>query len=806
MNYIGEHVWVGELGRFSTALAFAMAIVAVIAFYLAERRKSDAWRLAGRWAFRLHGFGVFTLIASLFVILTQHYFEYDYAWKHSSLDLPMRYILSAFWEGQEGSFLLWTFWHVVLGLILMHTANRWEASTMLTVSLVQAFLLSMVLGIYIGDIKIGSTPFVLIRELPENIGLPWTNMPDYLQRIPAFMDGNGLNPLLQNYWMTIHPPVLFLGFASTLIPFAFALAGLWTKEYVSWTRPALPWSFFGVMILGVGILMGGAWAYEALSFGGFWAWDPVENSSLVPWITLVGAAHLMLIYKNKGGTLKSALALSLLSFLLILYSTFLTRSGVLGDTSVHAFVDLGLSGQLLIYLLFFIVLAMVSFFWHYKKLPSGLKEDDVWSREFWMFVGALTLLASAFQISFSTSIPVWNRLFGPEGWLKFMGSNMAPPLNAIEHYNKFQIPFAIIITLLMSGAQFLRYKKTEPKMFFRNLSYSFIVSIIFTGLFAFGFKLYTEPLLLMLLLTAFFAVFANLDFWIRILKGNARRAGASLAHIGFALIMLGALISAGRKQIISENSSFIAKDFPQNENILLELNDTLKMGEYYVSWKGERKEGNYRFYDIDYLQIENGIMKKVFQLSPTILENERMGNSPEPDTKHYIWKDIYTHVTYAPLVEEAVDADGFSREAVAEMEKGDTAILAQSFVIIDSIKSDLGYDGEQEINRVEVEAKLIVINIDGNDYIARPKYILDGDLVYHEDAIIDAPGLKFRLDEIKPESGKMVIKSWRRLGDEKPFIVLKAMVFPLINVLWLGCLLMAVGTFIAVWTRIKSSS
>lgn len=125
------------------------------------------------------------------------------------------------------------------------------------------------------DVRVGSSPFLLIRELPENLGLPWTNLPDYLTMIPQFKDGRGLNPLLQNYWMVIHPPTLFFGFASTLIPFAFAIAGLWTKRYKEWMEPALPYTFFGIAVLGTGILMGGAWAYEALSFGGFWAWDPV---------------------------------------------------------------------------------------------------------------------------------------------------------------------------------------------------------------------------------------------------------------------------------------------------------------------------------------------------------------------------------------------------------------------------------------------------------------------------------------------------------------------------------------------------
>jgi cytochrome c-type biogenesis protein CcmF len=193
----------------------------------------------------------------------------------------------------------------------------------------------MLLGVFIFDYRIGSNPFLLLREHPEFSNLPFVKIPTYLQNL----DGRGLNPLLQNYWMTIHPPTLFLGFASTLIPFAYAIAGLWKKRYAAWLKPAIPWTFFGVMILGTGILMGGAWAYESLSFGGFWAWDPVENASLVPWLTFVGGAHVMLVARARNHSIGAAAILNIATFILILYSTFLTRSGILGDTSVHAFTD-----------------------------------------------------------------------------------------------------------------------------------------------------------------------------------------------------------------------------------------------------------------------------------------------------------------------------------------------------------------------------------------------------------------------------------------------------------------------------------
>ena len=287
ITYIGEHTFAGQLGHALTLISFASALLAGLGYLLFTNTGDTGWRTVGRLGFRLHSLAVIGIVVTLFVMLFKHWFEYDYVWKHSNTEMPLRYIASCFWEGQEGSFLLWTFWGVVLGNILIWREGRkpdggWEGPVLAVFALVQVFLASMLLGVYIFDIRIGSSPFLLIRELPENLGLPWTKLAGYLERIPQFEDGRGLNPLLQNYWMVIHPPTLFLGFASTLVPFSFAIAGLWRKKLKDWMAPALPWTFFGIMVLGTGILMGGAWAYEALSFGGFWAWDPVENGSFDP--------------------------------------------------------------------------------------------------------------------------------------------------------------------------------------------------------------------------------------------------------------------------------------------------------------------------------------------------------------------------------------------------------------------------------------------------------------------------------------------------------------------------------------------
>jgi len=810
VEYIGEALLPGELGRIAVTASFTLALLSSIAFFVMTLKKDQnpaslkAWDKLGTWTFTGHMVSVLAIIAILFYLIFNHRFEYDYVWKHSSLDLPLRYIFSCFWEGQEGSFLLWLFWNAVLGMLLLFTAGKWKAPAMLTFGLVQAFLASMILGVYVFDLKVGSSPFVLIRELPENIGAAWTFWPDYLTRLPAFADGNGLNPLLQNYWMTIHPPTLFLGFASTLVPFAFAIGGLVNKDFKGWIAPALPWTFFSVMILGTGILMGGAWAYEALSFGGFWAWDPVENSSLVPWLTLVGGAHLMLIQKNRGGTLHSSFFFIILTFLLVLYSTFLTRSGVLGDSSVHSFVDLGLNQQLRFYLLFFVFGAFGLLIWRYRSIPKKNYADSLSSREFWMFVGALVLLVSSFQIIFSTSMPVLNLLVGPEGYLPILKNKLAAPDDPIDHYNTFQIPFAIIIAFLMAITQFLVYRGNSMSRHRNDIFITIGVSLALAILISLN-STY-EHVYFLLLFASIYLILGNLVYWIRVAKGNLNIAGSSVAHVGFGMILLGSLISNYKKEVISKNDTYIAKDFPQNENLLIEVGDTVQMGNYHVVWTGERKEGNHRIYDMDYLQKTEAGFQLDFTLSPSILATDNAGNNPEPSTRHYLHKDVYTHLTYADLRTAEERAQGFTNEATIEVGQGDTIIYDKQFVIMDSIlvEGDLTKQ-PHEMDYIVLGAKINVVRMDGTRYTALPKYLIQNNTLNQIDDEIEEIGLKFHFDSINQETGKFTFKISKREADEPPFVVIKAIIFPWINVLWIGCIVMIIGTVLAIFQRIRAN-
>jgi cytochrome c-type biogenesis protein CcmF len=851
--YVGERLWAGHLGNGFVVLSFAAALLSFVSYCLAL--KNTAYLKLAAFSFNLHAFSVIGIAGTLFYMLFNHFFEYQYVWQHSNTDMNMKYILSCFWEGQEGSFLLWTFWNVVLGLILKRQLqqNEWHAPVMGVFALVQVFLASMILGVYVLNYKIGTNPFLLLREMPAN-DIPFFKIPDYVSKLKGPMAPRGLNPLLMNYWMTIHPPTLFLGFASTLVPFAFAIAALYTQKYDTWQKIALPWTYFGILILGVGILMGGAWAYEALSFGGFWAWDPVENSSLVPWMVLVAGGHTMLINRNKGGSLFTTHFLCIASFLLILYSTFLTRSGVLGNASVHAFTDLGMTGQLVIYVLTFIFISVAllirepvfrtsyvvlsglmlvaSALYGYARVlliiwisisaiativsyvlyfPKEKEEEKLFSREFWIFLGSLILIMMALIITYFTSIPVLNKLFD---------TDFAPP--KVPVYNTWMVPFAIILLLLIGAAQFLKYKVTAPAEFMKRITLALLLALAFGIVCSLplyflrnsesSFSQWDLVSFSLLLTAGLFGFFANADYFIRVLKGKVRKSGASIAHMGFALLMIGALVSTSKKVVLSKNTSqknvsSLGPEFDAKKSILLTQGDTLPMGPYLVTYTGKRREGINVYFSVDYLRpIEGGGSKFDFTLVPHVQDNPRMGRAPEPATRHYADRDVYTHVTYADL---NVDTSQISKNGYASAKNyighvGDTIFASNAFVIIDSLRSNLSQsEFEKNDSTLEVTAVLRCVNVQGESYFAYPKFVIQNNVIIPREGLQEKLGLKFAFWKINPEEGTVEITMSEKLSNSKDFIVMEAYVFPYINVLWAGCLIMALGTGIAIAERMR---
>ncbi len=760
MEYVGEHLLPGQIGRFALVLGFVASIVAAIAYYFAtQRREKEAeasgWRKIGRSAFIVHGLGFFTVIGVLFYVMVNQYYEYQYVQQHVSEDLPFKYIFSAFWQAQEGSFLLWMFWHIVLGFILIKKAKNWEAPVLSVLSLVQFFIGTMLLGvyIYIGDteLKIGSNPLMLIRNM---VDAPIFSNMDYVELI----QGTGMNPLLQNYWMTIHPPTLFLGFASTVVPFCYAIAGLWTNQHKAWLKPVTPWALFCGFILGTGILMGSAWAYEALSFGGYWAWDPVENMSLVPWIVLLAGIHTNLIARSTGYSIKSTYLFYLLSFPMILYSTFLTRSGILGDTSAHAFTEMGLEWQLVAFVGTFMLMGLILYAVKAKAIPAPIKEESGTSKEFWMFIGALVLLFSAVLITVGTSLPVYNAI------ASFFDANHVDITitDQEEHHNKYQMWIGVFIGLLSGLAQYFRFREINfaknAKRFWKHVGGAAAIALGLSWLTTQWLEVEAWQYLL-LLFSGIFAVVSNVDFLINFARGNSKIFGAGMSHIGFGLMVVGIIASGTNKFHISKNEfamrGLINDQELLQENILLFKNEPMFMNGFMAEWKRDTVIGNIREYHIDFDKLdENGQTIETFSLSPNVIyDRDFVMQANNPSTKRALDKDIFTSLNGIPA-EHRSPEDAKAVEDSLKWEThsailGDTLFGEKHFAIIQSIDRNAShpeYHPQEGDIAVGIQLAVGRKKVDTLFYV-KPVLVLRGQLLYNFPEQINPISVRVKLPE-----------------------------------------------------------
>lgn len=835
------HYFIGDLGHFFVITSFVAAIASAFSYFRSINanalQEKNTWLTNGTVAFYVHAFSVIGICVTLFVIIANHYFEYHYTYSYSDKKLPSYYLISTFWNGQEGSFLLWMFWHALLGLVVIHTNKFWEAPVMTVFSLVQAFLSSMILGVVLPviDLKIGSSPFILLREVMHQAPVFQSN-PEF---VPA--DGNGLNPLLQNYWMVIHPPTLFLGFACTVVPFSYCIAGLWLKKYREWIRPALPWALFGGAVLGLGILMGGYWAYETLNFGGYWNWDPVENAVYVPWLILVAAIHTMITYKNSETALKASMILVISVFVLILYSTFLTRSGILGDSSVHSFTDLGLSGQLLVYMLFFLLIAIVLLAIRWKEIPSTEKEVSAYSREFWIFIGVLVLCLMGFQVLMPTSIPVWNKIVSLFGGT----SNMAPPADQVGYYTKFQLWFAVLVALLSAVGQFFWWKKIDRKTLWNEISTPALIGVLLALIviqviiFQHSPDVIKNAGFLFIVFAGTLTVTLNAKILMSLLKSSPKLSGGSIAHIGVGFMLVGILFSSGYSKIVSLNNTGLiyrreATEEFNRDNLLLFINQPRTMAGYRIEYKGARLEPRNKsgyvnpndviFTDDPYLIVaKNDVLfdgEKLYsardtfeifpenkyyevlltdangnehRLYPRVQDNPKMGVAASPDIKRDLSKDLYAHVI-------DLSADEPEWKAPEEIKiKSNQEFFANDYVAVLEKVERVTKIGQVELDSTDIAIKAF-INVKGEykEYTAEPIFIIRNRMIGRIPAEIKDLAVQFTLNNIHPETNEFSLAIETR---QKDYIIIKAMEKPWINVLWIGTGLLLAGFTIATVRR-----
>jgi len=817
IQFVGENLLSGKIGQFFIVLAFSASLLSTISYFFASRDKElqdKSWLNLGRIGFFINFASVIGIGVILFYLILNHHYEYNYVYNHSSKQLPVYYIVSAFWEGQEGSFWLWAFWQSFLGSLLIWKAKTWERPVMTVVAFSQVFLTSMLLGVEIFGERIGSSPFILLRDaldLKAQAPVVFANPENYKNYLKFITDGKGLNPLLQNYWMVIHPPTLFLGFASMVVPFAYGVAALWQKRYKEWIKPAMPWTLFAVMVLGTGIIMGSFWAYEALNFGGFWAWDPVENASIIPWLTLIGAVHVMIAYKNTGHAYFTAIALVFLSFLLVLYASFLTRSGILGDTSVHSFTDMGMFGHLILYNVVFAVIAVALIIIRWKELPITTKDEETYSREFWMFIGALVVTVACIQIIFSTSVPVFNKAFG---------TNFSPPIDAVKYYNQWQAPFAVLITLISGFSQYLKYKRTDPRKFYSSLVSAVLFALVLTAGLVWIADIYTNTMYILITFSCVFAVLSNAAILYQAFGGKVKLAGSAVAHIGFAFLILGALISAATNKPLSINANnFIpVKDFEKTEkpgeNIMLYKNEPKEMGKYTVTYVSDTVEAPNTTYTLNFkvLDKETGKVKEDFNLHPHVQDNEKMGLIASPDTKHYLTYDVYTHITSAAIKQEShgdheghSDDENYKAPRIVKVSAGDTIHTSSGVVTVKALNNkpvakDLVLAQGDYAVGLPLE-----INSAGKIYNAEPMFLIKGNNTFDFARKVEGLDLKFRFSRVLPDEKKVELQIFEKPQQAKDWVVFKAIEFPFINLYWAGTIVMVVGFLLSIFRRRKEA-
>jgi len=499
---------------------------------------------ARRFARRAYRFFALSILLSgvvMAVLLARRDFRIDYVFQYSGLDLPFHYQLAAFWAGQKGSFLIWLLWGALIGVpLLLTTGKKHEAPVMGIYTMAQ-------LGILL--ILIRESPFLMLDHAPT--------------------DGQGLNPLLQDDWMVIHPPIMFVGYALAAVPFAFAMAALFRRDTKEWAARAFPWALAGFLVLGSAILLGGYWAYKTLGWGGYWGWDPVENASLIPWLLGTALIHGLYLEKTRGRYRRANLVLASLVFLAVLYGTFLTRSGVLADFSVHSFVDLGISGWLIGLMAFFVGMSVWLLGTRLREVETAPNEDPVLSRGTFLVLGSIALLTSAIVVTIGTSAPLLTRFMENPG-------QVGP-----EFYNRVNFPLAVVIAFLLAMVPFLTWRgETAPGTLLRRLTPAAIVAFLGSAAAA-GFGVH-EPFHLALVALALLALTANLQTVVnRARNGGWTSAGGYLAHVGVGIILIGFLASSAYDQSVKVT-------LPQGERIA--VGDLALTFQRFLGREGKLKE------------------------------------------------------------------------------------------------------------------------------------------------------------------------------------------------------------------------
>ncbi len=717
------------LGAYMISLAAAAGILSFYGYFRVARGNM-VYVLAARWSYYVMTILILISAALLVGYLIGDRFDFAYVSSYSSISLPINFKISSLWAGQEGSFLLWMVMAVLLGLWVKRKAADQVGWVMFFFLIALGFLMTLLLI---------SSPFKIQHPVPA--------------------DGRGLNPLLQNYWMQIHPPIVFLGFASTFIPFAFAMAALVSRKYDNWVKLTFPWAILSVCTLGAGTFLGGYWAYETLGWGGYWAWDPVENAILVPWLGSIALVHGMVLERTRGTFRKINLFLAITAFLMTIYGTFLTRSGVLADFSVHSFVDLGYTAYLVLFLLGFTVVSYGLLLFRAKTIPASQPAKSPLSREFAVYLGMLFIIVSGFLVLIGMSAPLLTRIWGD------------PSAVAIDYYIKTNLPIGIIIGIAIGMAPLLGWRSAT----WQSIRVRFIWSVVgaLVSVLVGAVLAIRNPAYLAFLFTSAFALMTNSWQLIDQLRKGNRSIQADLVHVGVALMFIGVIASSAyssqRKISIEQGSEADAFGFAVKFHGADQLSP-------------EKTRAN--------LTVDGG--SSIFAATPVFLQSNQ-GLVRNPFIKKFLFYDLY-------ISPEEIKSAAANQDNALILAKGETGNIGGLKVTFN--RFDVGT--HMEGGMMQIGADLMVETADGKKQTLVPKFIASGENPGYIPAAIEGDSRRIYLLKISADQGLIMIgltdKESAAEFEDKLTIVLDVGIKPLINFVWLGLILIVVG---AGWSTVR---
>jgi len=518
-----------EFGTLCLFCALAASGWAVIASFNGWRAQLGELVLSAERAVLVTWALVFLAVASLEYCILTDQFGLEYVASYSNRALPKIYKFTALWGGQAGSLLFWELILISYASLIVLTNRRRNRALMPVVVTSLAFVSTFFLGL----VNFMARPFVRLAFSPE--------------------DGNGLNPQLQNPFMAIHPPCLYLGYVGLTLPFAFAMAALATGRLDdTWFRTTRRWTILSWFFLGTGILLGGWWAYVELGWGGYWAWDPVENASLIPWLTCTAFLHSVMIEERKKMLRVWNLSLVIMSFLLAILGTFITRSGVI--SSVHSFTKSDIGPVFAGFLGLSTLVSVGLLLYRLPDLKGEHRLDSFVSRESTFLFNNLLLVGAAFAVLWGTLFPIISEA------VRGVKITVGPPF-----FNEVMVPIAFALVTLAGICPVIAWRRASPRKLLEKIQVPFwallggVAALLLGGvrdvyaLVSFGLAVFVITTTVM---EFFWGARSRQKVTgqrfggalLSLVDRNKRRYGGFTVHLGFILIIVGVTGSSAFKQ------------------------------------------------------------------------------------------------------------------------------------------------------------------------------------------------------------------------------------------------------------------